>query len=332
MAAQPDGKNTRPIIIKKVEEGGHGGHHGGAWKVAYADFVTAMMAFFLLLWLLGSTTEEQRKGIADYFSPTTAASSSMSGSGGVMGGVTITIDGPMVNTGSPIAAPGSPSGFAQAVGGDPDAEESGQTEGTTRLNREADHDTSDVDAESLEQAVREATERGDTETLERLEKALEDQRFEKVEQALREALNGLPDLSDLAENVKIDRTAEGLRIQIVDQARYSMFPSGSSQMPGRTAELLGLVTKAVSGLPNKVSIRGHTDAHPYAAGSGRDNWILSAERANATRLAMVQAGLEPGRLANVVGLADTDPYVPANPLDPQNRRMSIVLLTERRAG
>lgn len=330
MVAQPDGRNTRPIIIKKVEEVRHTPHHGGAWKVAYADFVTAMMAFFLLLWLLGSTTEEQRKGIADYFSPTTAPSSSMSGSGGVMGGITITINGPMMNTGSPVSAPGSPSGFAQAVGGNPDAEESGQTEGTTRLNREVE-DPAGTDIASLEQAVREAAERGDTQTLEQLEKALEDQRFEKVEQALRKALHGLPDLRDLAENVRIDRTAEGLRIQIVDQARYSMFPSGSAQMPERTADLLGLVTKAVSGLPNKVSIRGHTDAYPYAAGSGRDNWILSAERANATRLAMVQAGLEPGRLANVVGLADTEPYVPAAPLDPQNRRISIVLLTGRRS-
>ena len=326
--AAPDDGNKRPIIVVRRVEGGHGGHHGGAWKVAYADFVTAMMAFFLLLWLLGSTTEEQRKGIADYFSPTTAASSSMSGSGGVLGGITITVDGPMVNTGSPVAAAGMPSGRAQAVGGEPDADESGQVDGTTRLNRQG---PLDPDEAELEQAVREAAARGDTEMLERFERALEEQRFEKVEQALREALAGLPDLSDLAENVKIDRTPEGLRIQIVDQARYSMFPSGSSRMPERTAELLGLVTKAVAGLPNKVSIRGHTDAHPFPADSGRDNWILSAERANATRLAMTGAGLEPDRLANVVGLADTDPFVADAPLDPQNRRMSIILLAERRA-
>ena len=75
----------QPIIIKKIKKGGHA-HHGGAWKVAYADFVTAMMAFFLLLWLLNATTEEQKQGLADYFSPA-SVSSTGSGSGGVLGGV-----------------------------------------------------------------------------------------------------------------------------------------------------------------------------------------------------------------------------------------------------
>ena len=85
-------KSERPIIIKRIIVAG-GGHHGGAWKVAYADFVTAMMAFFLLLWLLGSTTEDQRKSLADYFSPSPAVSSSNSGSGGLLGGVTISVPG-----------------------------------------------------------------------------------------------------------------------------------------------------------------------------------------------------------------------------------------------
>src|SRR5689334_5626839 len=77
------------VIIKKVKKGGHDGHHGGAWKVAYADFVTAMMAFFLLLWLLNVTTDVQKKGIADYFDPAVATKSSNSGAGGVLGGVSI---------------------------------------------------------------------------------------------------------------------------------------------------------------------------------------------------------------------------------------------------
>ena len=77
-----------PVIIKKIKKGGHGGHHGGAWKVAYADFVTAMMAFFLLLWLLNVTTDVQKRGIADYFEPT-ITSKSNSGAGGVLGGLTV---------------------------------------------------------------------------------------------------------------------------------------------------------------------------------------------------------------------------------------------------
>src|SRR5215813_3327343 len=95
MAEAATGSNQPPIIIKKKKKGGGHGHHGGAWKVAYADFVTAMMAFFLLLWLLNATTEEQRIGIANYFSPSVAPEAS-SGSNGVMGGQTITTDGAMV--------------------------------------------------------------------------------------------------------------------------------------------------------------------------------------------------------------------------------------------
>src|SRR6266849_6123878 len=84
MARQGNGT----IIVKKIKKGGHGGHHGGAWKVAYADFVTAMMSFFLLLWLLNVTTDIQKRGIADYFDPT-IASKSQSGAGGVLGGLSM---------------------------------------------------------------------------------------------------------------------------------------------------------------------------------------------------------------------------------------------------
>ena len=91
----------RPIIIKKVKKAGHG-HHGGAWKVAYADFVTAMMAFFLLLWLLSITTDVQKEGIADYFTSNPAVTRSESGSGGVLGGTTIELEGAMTSKIKPL--------------------------------------------------------------------------------------------------------------------------------------------------------------------------------------------------------------------------------------
>src|SRR5471032_1156415 len=93
-----DGKEAS-IIIKKVKKGGHGGHHGGAWKVAYADFVTAMMAFFLLLWLLQATTQSQKEGIAEYFTPTTG----VRGAAGIgfKGGKTRTPEGVKANESSP---------------------------------------------------------------------------------------------------------------------------------------------------------------------------------------------------------------------------------------
>jgi chemotaxis protein MotB len=311
-----EGNNKRPIVIKRVEEGHHG-HHGGAWKVAYADFVTAMMAFFLLLWLLGSTTEEQRKGIAEFFEPTVAVSSSPSGAGGVLGGVTISVPGAMVSAGAPIAAPGRPSGRASEAGGDPEAEET--ADAAARQARDAPEGTGGAGA-AAGAAVGAAADAA---------REKEERRFAETEAALREALNAFPELRDLAGNVLVDRTPEGLRIQLVDQADYSLFPSGSAVVAGRTLQLVGLVTRAIAGIPNKVSIRGHTDARPFAAGANRDNWTLSAERANATRLAMTGAGLEPTRVANVVGLADVEPFVPGDPMAPQNRRMSIILLTER---
>jgi chemotaxis protein MotB len=320
MAAEGD--NKRPIIIKKVEEGHHG-HHGGAWKVAYADFVTAMMAFFLLLWLLGSTTEEQRKGIADYFNPSIAVSSSPSGAGGMLGGITIAVPGAMSSSGSPVSAEGVPSGATQNVGGAPDAEESGDAVPETsdsarrgeRTGLTADGAGGDPGQSAAQQAAQAAREE-------------EDRRFAEAEKTLRDALRAFPELKDVAGSVVVDRTPEGLRIQLVDQANYSLFPSGGAAVAGRTQQLLDLVTRAVGTLPNKVSIRGHTDARPFAAGSARDNWVLSAERANATRLAMQEGGLAPGRVASVVGLADVDPFVAGDPLAPQNRRMSIILLAE----
>src|SRR5579871_4959713 len=81
-------EGAQPVIIKRGRKGGHAGHHGGAWKLAYADFVTAMMAFFLLLWLLNAVTEEQLQGIADYFAPTTVSQSN-NGAGGMLGGLVI---------------------------------------------------------------------------------------------------------------------------------------------------------------------------------------------------------------------------------------------------
>src|SRR6185437_10971961 len=86
--ASPDA----PIIIKKIKKGGEAGHHGGQWKVAYADFVTAMMAFFLLMWLINTTSPQQKRGIADYFSPA-SVSQTTSGSGGILGGASLSSSG-----------------------------------------------------------------------------------------------------------------------------------------------------------------------------------------------------------------------------------------------
>jgi chemotaxis protein MotB len=287
------------IIIKRIEEA-HEGHHGGSWKVAYADFVTAMMAFFLLLWLLGATTETQRKGIADYFDASLTVSQNTSGANGVLGGKTIAEPGAQTSA-SATYDPTKNSLPAQPT---PVSDEDDFSKAPDNASQEAS------EAEIRRQ---------------------DEQHFAESEKALRQAITNDPSLADLANNLAIDRTPEGLRIQLVDQANYSMFDLGSAQMPPRTRELIGLVAKAVVNLPNKLSVQGHTDARPYTNAAG-DNWRLSSDRALTTRSALIDGGLDAGRIKNVVGMAETDPFIAADPLDPRNRRMSIILLYGKAAA
>jgi chemotaxis protein MotB len=318
MAANSD--EATVVIIKKVKKVVGGGHHGGAWKVAYADFVTAMMAFFLLLWLLNATTEEQKKGIAEYFSPVTtftpdSVSESPSGAGGVMGGRSMSSDGAMVNDTSPVgitvALPGSKE--------DSEAQTEQPTDGTKdsqRLSEEEEAADQSVDRAEVDQLARE----------------LEEERFAQAEADLRQALESVPDLSDFAKNLVIDQTPEGLRIQIIDQEGRSMFASGSAEMFPHTQRLLALVADAVKTLDNPVAIKGHTDSTPYASGKDYSNWELSTDRANSSRRALLAAGLPAARIASVVGRADQEHFVPEEPNSPRNRRISIVLLRQAPEG
>ena len=151
----------------------------------------------------------------------------------------------------------------------------------------------------------------------------------EAEEKILRAIEEDPALKKLAANLHIDHTPEGMRIQIVDQNRTSMFPSGSSQMYDHTRELLSFVVTAIAEMDNQVALKGHTDATPYQGGGDYSNWELSTDRANASRRALVAAGLPPDRIESVVGRAAEDPFVADDPYDPQHRRLSIVLLRER---
>ncbi len=308
-----------PIIIirKKQRRGGHGGHHGGAWKVAYADFVTAMMSFFLLLWLLNVTTDIERKGIADYFAPA-SISKSESGSGGMFGGQTITVNGAQVSQGSPpttqdVTMP------TVGQGEEGDEETKGQSEGA---------------ASSKTDAKAEGDKTGGGSTLSKDDQAMaaamqgEEAAFKQAEDLLKQAIASNPELREFANQIVIDRTPEGLRIQIIDRDKFSMFPSGGAIPYERARDLLMMVGKVVAKLPNNISVTGHTDGTPFQVGSGRDNWTLSTERANVSRELLVKAGVDENRIERVSGLANRDPFVPNDPKDPRNRRISIVLLRQ----
>ncbi len=301
------------IIIKKVKKGGdHGGHHGGAWKVAYADFVTAMMAFFLLLWLLNVTTDVQKRGIADYFDPT-LTSKSQSGAGGVLGGMTIGSPGAQSQSLSAPSLDFSVSAMRQPSEGD-----DGDNGGGPAANQNDDSDATPI-----------TTDHPPKLTADQFQKELEvreQQRFEEAKSALEQAVREVPELRALANNLLIDETPEGLRIQIVDQDKTPMYPLGSAELLDPAKKLLALVTQVVVRLPNKISITGHTNSTQYAFSARYTNWELSADRANASRREFLADGLPSERIDRVIGVADQDPLDKKDTAAPHNRRISIVLL------
>ncbi len=294
--AAPDPEALRPIIKKVILEEGHGGAHGGAWKIALADMMTAMMAFFLLMWLLGATQEDQRKSVADYFRPSShsqIAFGELAGSNGLLGGKSVV----------------DPDGFPFTAK---------QTALLERLTPQSQGGPNENDAEG----------QGGQGTGESAKQQEDKANFEKLEKDLKEKLSQNKQLQQMQDQVSISREADGLRIEIIDKADYSMFKLGTNQIDPKAAQLLGEVARSIKDMPNKVAIRGHTDSLGFAPESGRNNWTLSTERADATRQLMQGAGLPYNRFQRIEGVADTAPYVPANPSDPRNRRVSITVLNQ----
>ena len=278
MAARPN-TPVRPIIVKKVIEAGHAAHHGGAWKVAYADFVTAMMAFFLLMWLLGATTEKQRKALADYFAPTIVKTKQESaGSNGMFGGDSI------------VSADDYPHRASQT--------------GSRSITIPKDAVGGPKEASGRES---------------------ERMKFQQVAKSLVERVQKKGDLKRLARNLRFTETTEGLRIDVVDDADFSMFVMGTSQLTPDGARLFREIAEPIAQVPNRLMIRGHTDAAPWSAKSGTNNWRLSVDRAEVTRHFLEFRGIGTERFSRIEGVADREPYLPSDRFDPRNRRISITL-------
>ena len=278
-----DSKKLQPIIVKKIKRGGHG-HHGGAWKIAYADFVTAMMAFFLLMWLLGSTTEGDKKGIAEYFSSPLKIALLSSGSGA--GDASHVIKG----------------------GGQDLTRTTGQVK---RGEITADRAHVNLKALKAEQI------RAEIARLEDLKN--------KVEQRMRANAK----LSQLSGQIRLDMTRDGLRIQIVDDQQRPMFDSGSAVVKPYMRDLLHEIGSVLAEVPNHVTLEGHTDAASFGGGErGYSNWELSADRANASRRELLAGGLPEDRVLRVQGLASSMLFDYNDPLNPQNRRISIIVMNQ----
>ncbi len=286
----------QPIVIKKVKKGGGAGHHGGAWKVAYADFVTAMMAFFLLMWLINTTSPEQKRGIADYFAPA-SVSQTNSGAGGILGG-------------SALGADGSKSAGASDV-----IEELSPTSRNPNDGNSKDGGKGKTAAELAADAETEAQQKAEAAA------------FASAAQSLRQALQDMPELAELSKNIIIDETPEGLRIQLVDQEGRSMFNQGAAAPNDRAKLLLRAISKIINQLPNRISIYGHTSASSGGAKPETD-WQLSASRADSSRRVLQGAGVDADRVYQVSGKASSEPLYPDDPTLPGNRRIAIVLLRE----
>lgn len=281
------------VIIKRIKKGGHGGHHGGAWKVAYADFVTAMMAFFLLMWLINTTTPEQKRGIADYFAPQSIAQT-VSGSGGVLGGKVMGEESAHAGGAQSVMQKQSPPSPASPV----KSLASGVTGGATGASQ------SDSDNKNLAQ----------------------DGEFAHAAEAIRQAVQNNPDVANLSHQVMLEQTPQGLRIQLVDQDGRPMFQQGTSEPMPYTKKLLAAVGQIIDTLPNRVSISGHTCGND--AGATGTAWELSSARANAARALLQAGGLGSDRIYEVAGKAASEPLLPEDPNASANRRLSIVLLRE----
>ncbi|PWC81765.1 chemotaxis protein [Azospirillum sp. TSH100] len=333
-------KTALPPIIVKRHLGGHlGGHdeeeHNGTWKLAYADFVTAMMTFFLVMWLMNITTTEQRKGIADYFNPV-AVSQSNSGADGMLAGRSVDKMGSLTtpnaagDQASPVASPP-----VVASVGDSDRQPAGRKDpmphppgGNVQpvdLLRPATESAPPTPAAAAPapQATRAELEALlDRQSSELTEKVA----LESLERDLRQRIAASPDLNALQGSLVIQQMPEGLRVQLTDQARFSMFKVGSAQMNDQGRRLMRMVASALASVPNPIGITGHTDALGYAPDAKYGNWELSSDRANAARRELIASGIPGARIVRVEGRADLDHFGASDPLDPSNRRISITLL------
>jgi chemotaxis protein MotB len=289
--------NQRPIIVKRIKKVG-AGHHGGAWKVAYADFVTAMMAFFLLMWLINTTSPEQRRGIAEFFAPASVSRVS-SGAGGLLEGTSFADSGVREGHSAPVASTSEPQYTANA----------------RDMNQQQTNHAAGGDAEPTRDA------------LTRARSIREDAEFERAEIAIRQAMRDMPDIAELSRNVIVEQTPEGLRIQIIDQEGRSMFAPGEAAPNDRARRLLIAISGIIAQLPNRLSISGHTDGSP-PGGRFSSNFDLSAARANEARRILMAQGIPAERIYEVTGRADSEPMFPDDPTLPGNRRIAITLLRE----
>jgi chemotaxis protein MotB len=282
----------RAIVVKRAAPK-KAGHHGGAWKLAYADFMTAMMAFFLLMWLLSSASTVQLKGIADYFNQPLKIT--------LWNGDRSAVDSSMM----------------QGSGRDISTDKDGITRQTDGSTNRAEHTASRADDQAMQQ-LQGAVERR------------EQVRLHDLQVKLMAAIEANPTLRQFKQQIRIDSTLQGLRIEIVDTQKRPMFATAQDVVQPYMHDILQAIGTTLNDVPNRIVVQGHTDAAQYAGGEkGYSNWELSADRANASRRELVAGGMDEAKVLRVLGLASTQNLNKADPMDPENRRISIIVLNRK---
>ena len=320
--------DEKPIIVIK-KKGGHGGHHGGAWKVAYADFVTAMMAFFMVMWLVNSAEVSVRQNIASYFrKPGLFASGS--GTPLLIGQAGILED---------AFSPPHPSQSAKSAGKSEekmDKKSGTEEEDTlkTKVKRggeangllRSEEERQGLNPNEVDPSKKSIEEIPDIPKVPPMPNGQELEKFsmEKIAKQIREQIEASPELQKLLGIVDVKVDADGLNIEIMDSDKSSMFSSGSPRILPDAQEAFEKLASLMLKLPNKIEIVGHTDAKPFTSRTGGyTNWELSADRANAARRVLEESGIAPDRIASVVGRADQEPRVIGDPLAAANRRITL---------
>ena len=266
--------NSDRIVVRRVRKANRHSHHSGAWKIAYADYVTAMMAFFLVMWLLSLIPRDDLVGVAEYFR---------------MPLMTAVMGGEKVDTSSKVVPGGSPSPIPN----------------TNPITQ------------------RRSPVRGGGEQRDR-------QRLENLKGELEALIRTEPVLSEFRPQLLLDMTPQGLRVQIVDSQNRPMFSTGSAYVLPYMRDILRELGPAFNGLPNRLTITGHTDAIQYAAGERLySNWELSADRANAARRELVAGGMSESKIKQVLGLSSTVSLIKDDPTADVNRRISILVLNQQ---
>lgn len=282
----------QPIIIKKVKKGGGHGHHGGAWKVAYADFVTAMMAFFIVMWILFSS-EDVKESVQYYFEHPEEFS---------------------VLTGQPSGQVPIDLGLKPRYG----SGKEGNADGTGGAEFSLKLDSSSTNA--LAEALRHKAIEDSVAAQEKVEEIGKD-----LQRRFKELTAVRPDLDDILSSIKIEMTKEGLRIELIETTNSLFFQIGSANLSQEARSVLSQLGDEIGKLPNHVEIEGHTDSRGFSNREIRSNWELSTERANSARRYLEKNGLWDGQIVKVTGYADRKLRNVDNPFDVTNRRVSIVI-------